>query len=210
MNPVYRLLNYLQFSLLPARCVLCQSLGVARMDLCRACLQALPAPPEPKRASHGQIFAGFAYQAPVDALIQGFKFNEHLHYGRMLAALSLPALPSEKPMAFIPVPLHKSRLRQRGFNQAQEIAGFWGKQLAVPVRGDVLRRHRATFMQSTLKAAERLSNVAGAFSACGDIPAHVALVDDVYTTGTTCHSAAQALIAHGAQRVDVWCLARVA
>ena len=158
---------------------------------------------------HGDIYAGFAYQSPIDELIQGFKFNEHLHYGRLLANLSLPALPATRPTALIPVPLHKSRLRQRGFNQAQEIANFWGRQLSIPVLGNALHRHRATYMQSTLKAAERLPNVADAFRARGVIPAHVALVDDVYTTGATCTSAAQELIANGAQRVDVWCLARV-
>lgn len=177
--------------------------------MCRACVQSLPKPPAPMHGSHGDIYAGFAYQSPVDELIQGFKFNEHLHYGRILAHLSHPALPATRPTALIPVPLHKSRLRQRGFNQAQEIANFWGRQLSIPVFRNVLHRHRATYMQSTLKAAERLPNVAGAFSVCGSIPMHVALVDDVYTTGATCTSAAQALIAHGAQRVDVWCLARV-
>jgi predicted amidophosphoribosyltransferase len=65
-------------------------------------------------------------------------------------------------------------------------------------------------VQSSLKAAERLPNVSGAFVAHGEIPAHVALVDDVYTTGATCFSAAQALIDAGVRRVDVWCLARVA
>lgn len=182
---------------------------MACLDLCSACVEDMPRASNPKNTQFGQIFSGFSYQVPLDALIQGFKFNEHLHYGRMLARLSLTELPRIKPMALIPVPLHKSRLRQRGFNQAQELANFWGRQLAIPVLGHVLHRHRATQVQSSLKAAERLPNVAGAFSARGNIPAHVALVDDVYTTGATCASAAQALIAHGVQRVDVWCLARV-
>lgn len=209
MNAVYRLLNVLQYSLLPTRCVLCQNPGMARLDLCRACADSMPHASNLKKTRYGQIFSGFSYQAPLDELIQGFKFNEHLHYGRLLAHLSLSELPQIKPMALIPVPLHSSRLRQRGFNQAQELANFWGKQLSVPVLANVLHRHRATQVQSSLNAAERLPNVAGAFSARGNIPAHVALVDDVYTTGATCASAAQALIAHGVQRVDVWCLARV-
>lgn len=209
MNSVYRLLNTLQFSLLPTRCVLCQNPGMTRLDICSACLEDMPRASSPKKTQFGQVFSGFSYQAPLDELIHGFKFNEHLHYGRMLARLSLTELPCIKPMALIPVPLHKSRLRQRGFNQAQELANFWGKQFAVPVLGQVLQRHRATQVQSSLKAAERLPNVAGAFSACEEIPPHVALVDDVYTTGATCASAAQVLIAHGAQRVDVWCIARV-
>lgn len=209
MNSVYRLLNALQYSLLPTRCVLCHNPGINSLDLCSACVEDMPRASNPKKTQFGQIFSGFSYQAPLDELIQGFKFNEHLHYGRMLARLSLSELPRIKPMALIPVPLHKSRLRQRGFNQAQELANFWGKQFTIPVLGHVLHRHRATQVQSSLKAAERLPNVAGAFTASGIIPSHVALVDDVYTTGATCASAAQALIAHGVQRVDVWCLARV-
>jgi ComF family protein len=209
MHPVYRLLNALQYSLLPVRCVLCQNPGTAQLDLCQACVDSMPRACNPNKNQYGQIFSGFSYQAPLDELIHGFKFNEHLHYGRMLARLSLTELPCIKPMALIPVPLHKSRLRQRGFNQAQELANFWGKQLAIPILSHVLHRHRATQVQSSLKAAERLPNVAGAFMASGSIPIHVALVDDVYTTGATCASAAQALIAHGVQRVDVWCLARV-
>jgi ComF family protein len=209
MNSVYRLLNTLQYSLLPTRCVLCQNPGMAGLDICSACVDSMPRTSNSKLTAYGQLFSGFSYQAPIDELIQGFKFNEHLHYGRILAQLSLSELPQIKPMVLIPVPLHRTRLRQRGFNQAQELANFWGKQLSVPVLGNVLHRHRATHVQSSLKAAERLPNVAGAFSVRGNIPAHVALVDDVYTTGATCAAAAQALIAHGVERVDVWCLARV-
>lgn len=209
MHPVYRLLNALQYSLLPSRCVLCQNPGMPRMDLCQACVDSMPRTSIPLKTQYGEILSGFSYQAPLDELIQGFKFNEHLHYGRILAKLTLAKLPSAKPLALIPVPLHTLRLRQRGFNQALELAHFWGRQLAIPVLGHVLLRHRATQVQSSLKAAERLPNVAGAFSAHGNIPAHVALVDDVYTTGATSASAAQVLIAHGVQRVDVWCLARV-
>lgn len=209
MNTVYRLLNALQYSLLPTRCVLCQNPGMAQLDICPACADSMLRAPNPIKSQYGQIFSGFSYQAPLDELIQGFKFNEHLHFGQLLARLSLSELPCIPPMALIPVPLHRARLRQRGFNQAQELANFWGKQVSVPVLGHVLHRHRATQVQSSLKAAERLPNVAGAFTASGTIPSHVALVDDVYTTGATCASAAQALIVHGVQRVDVWCLARV-
>ena len=70
-------------------------------------------------------------------------------------------------------------------------------------------RVRATAMQSVLKGAERAANVQGAFRAAGTLPAHVALVDDVYTTGATCAAAAEALLAAGVRRIDVWCLARV-
>lgn len=158
---------------------------------------------------HGMVLAGFDYQSPIDELIQGFKFQQHLGYGRMLARLSLPAFKTEYPDALIPVPLHMSRLRQRGFNQSLQLAKYWGRQFGIPVLSKQLIRHRATQVQSSLKASERMSNVSGAFIASGTLPAHIALVDDVYTTGATCLAVADALIACDVQRVDVWCLARV-
>lgn len=209
MPTVYRLLNLLNFSLLPARCVLCQGVGLPELDLCQACFSALPAQPMPLAYAYGTVYAGFCYQSPMDELIQGFKFNEQLHFGRMAARLSLPALARVLPDALLPVPLHTHRLRERGFNQSLELAKFWGRRFSLPVLGDALQRHRATHVQSSLKAAERLPNVAGAFLAQRDIPAHVTLADDVYTTGATCLAAAQALVQAGAKRVDVWCIARV-
>ncbi len=209
MHPVYRVLNLLNFSLLPARCVLCQGAGLPELDFCQACFSALPALPPPLAYAYGTVYAGFSYQSPIDELIQGFKFNEQLHFGRLAARLSQPALAQERPDALLPVPLHMNRLRERGFNQSLELARFWGNRFSLPVLGHALQRHRATRVQSGLKAAERLPNVTGAFVARGEIPAHVALVDDVYTTGATCLAAAQALLEGGAKRVDVWCLARV-
>lgn len=209
MHPVYRALNLLNFSLLPARCVLCQGAGLPELDLCAGCLSAMPAQPPPMPYPYGTVYAGFRYQAPMDQMVQGFKFNGQLHFGRLAARLALPALSDVRPDALLPVPLHTRRLRERGFNQALELAEYWGNRFALPVLGHALQRHRATRVQSSLKAAERLPNVAGAFSAKGALPGHVALVDDVYTTGATCQAAAQALLALGAKRVDVWCLARV-
>ena len=209
MHPVYRILNLLNFSLLPARCVLCQGVGLPELDLCGACFSAMPAQALPMPYAYGMVYAGFRYQSPIDELIQGFKFNEQLHFGRLAARLSLPALAQERPDALVPVPLHARRLRERGFNQSLELAEFWGSRFALPVLGHALQRHRATRVQSSLKAAERLPNVSGAFSVNGALPGHVALVDDVYTTGATCQAAAQALLNAGAKLVDVWCVARV-
>ncbi|HWR95610.1 MAG TPA: ComF family protein [Arenimonas sp.] len=202
-------MNLLNFSLLPARCVLCQGAGLPELDLCDACLSAMPAQTPPMPYPYGTVHAGFRYQTPIDEMIQGFKFNEQLHLGRLAARLALPALSDVRPDALVPVPLHARRLRERGFNQSLELAEFWGSRFALPVLGHALQRHRATRVQSSLKAAERLLNVSGAFSVKGALPGHVALVDDVYTTGATCQAAAQALLPAGVRRVDVWCLARV-
>lgn len=209
MQPVYRLLKCLNYSLLPARCVLCENPGMPHLDLCKACFLAMPEKPPPLSCSHGSVHAGFFYESPMDSMIHGFKFHEQLHVGRLLARLSLPGPMPERPEALLPIPLHVARLRERGFNQALELARFWGAQLSVPVHAHVFSRHRATQAQSSLNAAERAANVVGAFRAKGRVPGHVALVDDVYTTGATCQAAAHVLMEAGARRVDVWCLARV-
>lgn len=210
MNLVDQILKPFCNQLFPPRCVLCQNQGLPGLDLCAPCLALFSDAPKPLACSHGKVYAGFAYQAYIDELIQGFKFHQQLGYGRLLATLAMPVFNNiERPMALIPVPLHTQRLRQRGFNQSLELATYWGKQTQVPVLKNALMRQRATQVQSELKAAERLPNVRGAFIAKGALPVHVALVDDVYTTGATCMAAAEALLLQGVKRVDVWCLARV-
>jgi ComF family protein len=209
MNLVDRILKPLCNQLFPTHCVLCLNAGMHEIDLCQACLDAFPRSPKPIATDHGKVLAGFHYQSPIDELIQGFKFQQQLGYGRMLAKLSLAAFKTERPEALVPVPLHTQRLRQRGFNQSLELAKYWSKQTGVPVLSKALIRQRATQVQSELKAAERLPNVSGAFRAAGILPEHVALVDDVYTTGATCLAASEALLLQGVKRVDVWCLARV-
>ena len=157
----------------------------------------------------GSVQAGFVYAEPVAGLVQRFKFHEDLAAGRLLAGQSLPALTGPTPQLLLPVPLHRSRLRQRGYNQALELARYWGRCRGVPVAASLLVRCRATRSQSSLPAGERRTNLAGAFRASCPVPAHVALIDDVVTTGSTVGEAARALLASGATRVDVWCLARV-
>ena len=83
------------------------------------------------------------------------------------------------------------------------------RRRGLPVQPSALIRHRDTAMQSTLTSPEREPNVRGAFRAVMPLPRHVALIDDVFTTGATCRAAREALFAAGVQQVDVWCLARV-
>jgi ComF family protein len=126
-----------------------------------------------------------------------------------LARLAIDTFSDSEPQALIPVPLHASWLRSRGYNQALELAKYWGRCRGIPVRPSRLIRTRATHAQSSLPASARHLNVDGAFKANAQIPEHVALIDDVVTTGTTTTEAAKALLAGGARQVDVWCLARV-
>lgn len=102
-------------------------------------------------------------------------------------------------------------MRERGYDQALELARPLARALALPLCADRLVRHRATAAQSELHADARKRNVARAFGIAGteSLPAHVALLDDVMTTGATLHAAARTLRAAGVKRIDAWVIARV-
>jgi len=109
------------------------------------------------------------------------------------------------------VPLAKDRLRERGFNQAELLAGWLAQALQLPLCRRALRRTRATPAQQELDAKTRQRNLHGAFALADGFVArglHLALVDDVLTTGATAGEIAHLLRQNGAARVDVYCLAR--
>jgi ComF family protein len=223
----------LQYALLPPHCVLCAQPGNDRRDLCDACAAdfvrndvccprcalplAAPAPLCGECLQHAPSFAAaavpFVYAPPLDQLVTRLKFGGNLAAGRVLSELwidALQAAPPARPQALIPVPLHRERLRERGYNQALELARPLSRSFAIPLRDDVLARKRATPAQSNLDAIERQRNLRGAFAAVEGValPAHVAVIDDVMTTGATLHECARTLLRAGATRVDVWALAR--
>ncbi|MFC4819988.1 ComF family protein [Dokdonella ginsengisoli] len=218
---------------LPPRCLLCAAPGADGRDLCAGCAGdlapnpvccprcalplAVPAPAcgqclkrEPPFAA---AWAPFRYEHPLDLLEARFKFHADLAAGRVLSSLMIervaidaPALPA----LLIPVPLHTARLRERGYNQALELARPLARAFAIPLRADLLLRTRATPPQTGLDAKTRRRNLRGAFAVAvgATLPGHVALVDDVMTTGATLRECARALRAAGVARVDVWALAR--
>ena len=133
--------------------------------------------------------------------------------GHTLAALWCASPPpAELPAAIVPVPLHTSRLRRRGYNQALELAKPLARHLHLPLLTGALARTRATGAQTDLSAIQRRRNVRGAFAAHfpDAPPAHVAVLDDVFTTGATLGECARVLKRAGVARVDVWALARAA
>lgn len=222
-------------ALLPPRCLVCNESGCNESgcddrDCCRACLAALPwlgaacevcalPLPDAVAARCGSCLqalppldattATFVYRWPVDGLLRRFKFHQDLAAGRLLATLMRERHPGlARPDALVPVPLHRTRLGTRGYDQALELARPLARALEVPCRR-LLVRERATTAQSALDAAERARNLRDAFRIRGAVPAHVILVDDVMTTGATLRAAALALRRAGAQRVDAWVCARV-
>lgn len=154
----------------------------------------------------------FRYQFPMDRLIQGLKYQRQLAMGRMLGCLlarQLLALDLERPQLILPVPLGAARYRQRGFNQARELALPVGAALGVPVRSDLLMRQRETAEQAGLDRQERQRNVCDAFALLAPLCVqHVALLDDVVTTTSTVTALTRLLRDNGVQRVDVWAVAR--
>lgn len=214
------------------RCMVCGEPGNHRRDLCDACHAALPwqgpackrcALPLPQPGQCGQclqappplddVHAVFDYAFPLDRLLPRLKFHRDFAAGRVLArcmAERLASLP--RPDALIPIPLHRARLRGRGYDQALELVRPLSRALGIPLFEQALARRKSTRAQSRLDADARQRNLRDAFHVDVGIrlPAHVALVDDVMTTGATLHAAARVLHRAGVQRVDAWVCARVA
>jgi ComF family protein len=157
------------------------------------------------------VCATFLYGFPVDRLLPRLKFHGDLAAGRLLAAaMAATCVDMPRPDALLPLPLARARLRRRGYDQALELARPLARALDIPLLDRVLLRRRDTAPQSTLDAVARRRNLRGAFvvPAGAGLPAQVALVDDVMTTGATLHAAARALRRAGVARVDAWVCAR--
>ncbi|MGH8282488.1 MAG: ComF family protein [Gammaproteobacteria bacterium] len=146
--------------------------------------------------------------------MQRFKFNGDLATGRLLGELLadyLAASEAAKPDLLIPVPLHATRLKERGFNQALELARPVARHLRLPMDWELCTRNKNTAIQSKLDAVERQRNLRDAFSVRQSLQgAEVAVLDDVVTTGATVAALSKTLKQAGAATVRVWSLARAA
>jgi ComF family protein len=156
-----------------------------------------------------ETVAGFAYRYPLDVLVQRLKYGGALHLARPLAeGLMRAAVGHNIPDFLLAMPLSSRRRRQRGYNQAHEIAVRLARQFRRPLLSGV-RRIRDTEAQAGLNFAQRRDNMAGAFDcAAGVAGLHIAVVDDVMTSGATMDALARVLRAHGAHRVSAWVVAR--
>jgi len=158
-----------------------------------------------------RTLAPWVYRFPVNTLISRYKFQGDRAGGRALSQLmanELRRLEQPLPDCLVPCPLHPPRYRTRGFNQAADIAQWLGTELGIPVAHDLCRRTTMHAPQASLGRHQRLRNLRGSFQLRKVPPAHVAVIDDVMTTGATVSALARLLLAGGAQRVDVWVLAR--
>jgi len=154
----------------------------------------------------------YRYQYPVQHLVRQLKFHGALSHAQVLAALLANYLRQQHvgpwPACFVPVPLHATRYRQRGYNQVIEVGKYLQQALSVPMRTDLVIRKRNTVEQTGLSRRQRRSNLRRAFAAVSALPKHIALLDDVITTGSTVNELARVFKAAGVERIEVWGVAR--
>jgi ComF family protein len=185
-------------------CPVC-ALPSVRGEVCGACVRR----PPPFVAT----VAALAYAFPVDRLLQRIKYGGRIALAEWAGAALASAVTAslarrDRPSRIVPLPLARLRQRERGFNQAREIAVHVARKVRVPI-ASALARVGASPPQASLPWAERHRNVRGVFVAREDVRgARVALMDDVMTTGATLAEAAGTLVAAGALSVECWVVAR--
>lgn len=224
---------------LPALCLVCRRTVHREYSLCRSCEADLPwlgevcprCGEQADGAAAGPCsrckleppdfdacFAPFAYRSPVDKLILSYKFSGDFAGGYALSRILARVMTrrwneGRRPGLLLPVPLHAARLRQRGFNQALEIARTIAAVSEVPLKAGALRKSRSTPPQTEMSGAgQRGANLRGAFE-LADAEAlrgvrRAALVDDVVTTMSTVNELSRLLRKAGVAEVEVCCLAR--
>lgn len=194
---------------LAGRCSICAVPLPAHGLTCGQCLRRAPA--------YERVEAPLRYGFPVDVLVTRFKHQANAPLGRLLAQLLARHLMHAfddglpRPDRLVPVPLSAARQRQRGFNQAALLSAWLGEPTGLTVDGRLVRRIQDTPAQQGLDAATRKRNLRHAFALSEPSAAsglHLALVDDVLTTGATAQALARLLRQAGAERVDVYCLTR--
>lgn len=218
--------------LLPARCSFCDA-GIAEGLACAGCLAALPwnrsacpicALPQPGRMAStcanclarppafDRAWSAFRHEAPVAQAIHGLKYRAQFRQARLLGLAMAEAIaqrPQPLPELMLPVPLHASRLRRRGYNQALELARVLASRLAIELLPSAATRLRATPDQIGQRAAERRRSVRGAFAVDARVAGrHLVIVDDVMTTGSTVAELARVCRKAGAATVEVWTATR--
>lgn len=182
-------------------CPVC-ALSTPGGSVCGACLKHAPA--------FDTTLAALDYRFPLDVVLQRYKYGGGLEIALAVGELlSSAAARAAKPELILPMPLHDERLRERGFNQALEIARVVARRLHIPLDRRSCRRVRATRQQAGLSLEERRRNMRGAFACDTRLDGrHVVLLDDVMTSGASLNALAVAVRKAGAARIDCWVVAR--
>ena len=234
MKMLHNWINIIQDYLLPPTCILCGNTGFNSLDLCEHCFKrlsrnqhccyrcaerfttpittpqlcgkCLSSPP-----AFDETIAPFVYQGEMRHLITSLKYRAQTRNARLLGSLLANHLKenAQRPELIIPVPLHKVRYRERGFNQTIEIATIISQTLNIPLDLSGCIRTENTPHQVALNAQQRQTNIKNAFTIIKPISAqHIAIIDDVMTTGATVNELANSLKSAGVSRIDIWTCAK--
>lgn len=196
-QPCYGSLPYLSSH----HCKAC-ALPLATAGVCGACLAIPPA--------FDRTIAAASYAFPIDALLHSLKYEAKLALGPVLAdLLDARICPADLPDFILAMPLHPAKLRERGFNQALEIARRISKTTGIKLLPLAARRIKDTHSQTGLPWKEREKHIRGAFTCDADMSGRrIAIVDDVMTTGATVNELAKVLRKGGARSISAWVVAR--
>ncbi|WP_207384149.1 ComF family protein [Legionella nagasakiensis] len=214
----------------PSICSLCNQYHQNRRAICESCLElfiplgpachicAMPLLDDKfllcgqcirKKPKFDRVIASYRFEEPLRTLLHEFKYYEGLYLNAFIADLMLNNLPDlHNTQCLIPVPMHPRRLRERGYNQANELTKYLAAHLRLPYELFLCKKIRNTASQAGLDGKQRRQNLRGSFTTKTIRYRHITLVDDLLTTGSTANELAGVLKKQGAAHVDVWCCAR--
>lgn len=224
-------LHRLEYAVFPPKCVITEAPGLPGLDLsaaqlsllkrhaevcpvcgedslgCRVCGACVSVPP-----AFDKVTAAFDFDEVARELVHQFKYQNQWHLSQLLADLMQPKLDMSEVEAIVPVPLHLSRLQERGFNQSLELAKCLTLPDEVRILSEGVKRQKATLNQANLNAKGRQQNLKGAFqidpAAFSGIQ-KIALLDDVMTTGATMNAMAQQIKQQTEVKyIEAWCFAK--
>ena len=225
-----QLFNFERFkhTIFKQNCILCNAPEASNHAVCRACLNDLPwhasnSCPQCGLESSGMLCgscinappdfdvtcAVFLYQFPIDAMMQRYKYGNSLNIGERFGQFLSEKVNLKNIDLVIPMPMHPARIKQRGFNQALEIAKVLVKNQPEKLDYKSALRQKLTPPQASLPLKQRVKNIKGAFKVIGDFSGkRIAIVDDVMTSGASLNELAKTLKKAGAVHVECWVIAR--
>lgn len=215
---------------LPAICLLCNQYHRNSHAICKECHQllirlgpacqhcAIPLPDQSSRRCGiciqqqpwlDNVYTTYRFEEPLRTLVHEFKYRKGLYLSSYLCELILDAHPDHHVQCIIPIPMHPKRLHQRGYNQAAILAKQLANILKRPCELTQCKKIINTPPQASLNAKQRKKNSRNTFQARALPFTHIALVDDLLTTGSTANELARMFKQQGVVQVDLWCCARV-
>lgn len=229
-NRAKKIIKYAGRMLYPPTCPLCQRvLEIDNMGTCEECVGLISYVQKPSCLRCGKEIAdeeaelcedctnyertyikGFPamnYIGPVTKCVASFKYNNRRDLADFFANEIIKCCGHEildvSPEIFVPIPVHKSKLKKRGYNQAELLANSLGERLDIPVEANLIIRSTNTMPQKKLDNEEREKNLKKAFISSGEIVKYkrVMLVDDIYTTGATIETCTKLLKENGVSEV---------